>query len=73
VLDEIGHGQARYVDQVEARMPTPTETSTLKIGKGVPVHEHIRTGYDAADKAVRVAVTVLPADRYVIQYELTCD
>ena len=70
VLDELGYAQVRYVDRITARMPTPDEVDTLRIGAGIPVQEHIRTGYDASDRAVRVAVTVLPADRHVIQYEL---
>ena len=71
VLAEIGHDQVRYTDQITARMPTPYEQDTLRIGAGIPVHEHLRVGYDAADIAVRVAVTILPADRHIIQYELT--
>jgi GntR family transcriptional regulator len=70
VLDELGHAQVRYLDRIVARMPSPDEADTLRIGAGIPVQEHTRTGYDADDRAVRVAVTVLPTDRHVIQYEL---
>jgi GntR family transcriptional regulator len=70
VLDELGYAQVRYLDRITARMPTPDEARTLGIGVGIPVQEHIRTGYDADDRAVRVAVTTLPGDRHVIQYEL---
>jgi GntR family transcriptional regulator len=71
VLAEAGHDQVRYVDQITARMPMPEEKDVLRIGAGIPVHEHVRVGYDAGGVAVRVAVTVLPADRHIIQYELT--
>lgn len=71
VLAEIGHDQVRYTDQITARMPTPYERDTLRIGAGIPVHEHVRVGYDTEGVAVRVAVTVLPADKHIIQYELT--
>ena len=70
VLDELGHAQVRYLDRITARMPTPDEIDALHIGAGTPVQEHTRTGYDGEERAVRVAVTVLPADRHVIQYEL---
>jgi GntR family transcriptional regulator len=71
VLAEVGHDQMRFVDQITARMPMPAERDALRIGAGIPVHEHVRVGYDAASLPVRVAVTVLPADRHIIQYELT--
>lgn len=71
VLAESGHDQVRYVDQIRARMPTPDERNSLRVGSGIPVHEHVRVGYDIDGLAVRVAVTVLPADRHIIQYELT--
>lgn len=71
VLAEIGHDQVRYMDQITARMPTPDEHDVLRIGAGIPVHEHVRVGYDADGLAVRVAVTILPADRHIVQYELT--
>lgn len=70
VLAEVGHDQVSYLDQITARMPTPDERDALRIGAGIPVQEHVRVGYDADDLAVRVAVTVLPADRHIIQYEL---
>lgn len=70
VLAEMGHDQVRYRDQITARMPTPYERDMLRIGAGIPVHEHVRVGFDAEDVPVRVAVTVLPADRHIIQYEL---
>jgi GntR family transcriptional regulator len=70
VLAEIGHDQVRYLDHITARMPAPEEGDILRIGSGIPVHEHVRVGYDAEGLAVRVAVTVLPADRHIIQYEL---
>ena len=70
VLDELGYAQVRYVDRLTARMPTPDEVDILHIGAGIPLQEHSRTGYDVNDRAVRVAVTTLPADRHVVQYEL---
>ena len=71
VLAELGHEQVRYVDQITARMPTSDEVSALEIPAGTPIYEHVRTGYDTNDCAVRVAVSVLPSDKHIIQYELT--
>jgi GntR family transcriptional regulator len=71
VLAELGHEQVRYVDQITARMPASDEVSALEIPAGTPIHEHVRIGYDADDLAVRVAVSVLPSDKHIIQYELS--
>ncbi|MGH8834461.1 MAG: GntR family transcriptional regulator [Actinomycetes bacterium] len=73
VLADLGHEQVRYLDQITVRMPTPTETDMLQIGAGTPVAEHVRVGYNADGRPVRVATTVLPGDRHIIQYELTGD
>lgn len=69
LLADLRHAQTRYVDKVTARMPDPDETRRLRIGSGVPVMVHTRTGY-AGDDPVRVAVTVWPADRAQIVFEL---
>jgi GntR family transcriptional regulator len=70
VLEELGHPQERVIDEVSARMPTPDETVRLQLEPGTPVVIYIRTGYDPDDVPVRVAVSVLPADKHVIRYEL---
>lgn len=49
-------------------MPTPEETSRLGISTGTPVAEHIRTGYTAEDRPVRVMVSIVPGDMLVLQY-----
>jgi len=70
VLEELGHPQVRVVDDISARMPTPTESLRLELEPGTPVMEHVRVGYDPDDLPVRVAVSVLPADKHLIRYEL---
>lgn len=70
VLDELGHPQVRVVDEISARMPTPEETRRLALEPGTPVLHYTRTGYDPDDVAVRVAVSILSADKHVIRYEL---
>ncbi|WP_066364918.1 GntR family transcriptional regulator [Herbidospora mongoliensis] len=70
VLEELGHPQVRFVDDISARMPTPDETSRLQLEPGTPVVVYVRVGYDLEEAPVRVAVSVLPADKHLIRYEL---
>ena len=49
-------------------MPTPEEINRLGISTGTPVAEHIRTGYTAEDRAVRVMVSIVPGDTLILQY-----
>lgn len=70
VLEELGHRQVRVVDDIGARMPTPEESSRLQLEPGTPVVVYVRVGYDLEDTPVRVAVSVLPADKHLIRYEL---
>ncbi len=49
-------------------MPTPTEVHRLQLTAGTPVAEHIRTGYTADNRAVRVMVSVIPGDTLILQY-----
>lgn len=70
VLEELGHPQVRVVDDISARMPTPDESFRLQLEPGTPVVVYVRVGYDGDDIPVRVAVSVLPADKHLIRYEL---
>ncbi|GAA2902283.1 GntR family transcriptional regulator [Streptosporangium fragile] len=70
VLEELGHRQVRVVDDIWARMPNSTEAERLQLQLGTPVIVYIRVGYDKDDAPVRVAVSVLPADKHLIRYEL---
>jgi GntR family transcriptional regulator len=70
VLEELGHRQVRVTDDISARMPTPEESSRLQLEPGTPVVVYVRVGYDREDTPVRVAVSVLPADKHLIRYEL---
>ena len=36
VLDELGHAQVRFQDEITLRMPTTEEAATLQIGPGTP-------------------------------------
>ncbi|MEU8248637.1 GntR family transcriptional regulator [Nonomuraea sp. NPDC048916] len=70
VLEELGHEQMRVVDDIWARMPNQEEAERLQLELGTPVVVYVRVGYDRADLPVRVAVSVLPADKHLIRYEL---
>jgi GntR family transcriptional regulator len=49
-------------------MPTPAEVERLGISTGTPVAEHIRTGYTAENRPVRVMVSIIPGDTLMLQY-----
>ncbi|MEW1843231.1 GntR family transcriptional regulator [Nonomuraea angiospora] len=70
LLASIGHPQRRLVDEIQVRMPTRDESARLGLPAGTPVAEHMRTGYDAEGRPVRVMVTVAPGDRHTLVYEL---
>jgi GntR family transcriptional regulator len=70
ILAEAGYEQTYDIDEIVSRMPTPEETERLRIPRGTPVIEHIRTGYTAEDKAVRVMVSVIPGDLLILQYKI---
>jgi GntR family transcriptional regulator len=69
VLEEIGHGQVRFMDEIVVRMPTAEERQKLGIGSGTPVACLTRTGYDKGGTPVRVFVAILPGDKHIIVYE----
>lgn len=70
ILKAIGHPQTRIRDELHVRMPTPGEREQLDLPLGTPVAQHVRTGFDATDRPVRVMVTIAPGDRHVLVYEL---
>jgi DNA-binding GntR family transcriptional regulator len=68
ILKEAGYEQVYDTDEIITRMPTPDEISRLGISTGTPVAEHIRTGYTADNKAVRVMISIIPGDTLILQY-----
>jgi|ERR1035437_3766973 GntR family transcriptional regulator len=69
LMREMGYVQVRYRDEVEARPPDPVEVQRLRIPTGWPVIVQTRTGYTEA-RPVKVTVTVWPADRSRLIYEV---
>jgi GntR family transcriptional regulator len=68
ILAEAGYEQVYDIDEIITRMPIPEESERLGIPAGTPVAEHIRTGYTAAGKPVRVMLSVVPGDTLILQY-----
>ena len=69
VLARHGIYQVRLRDEITPKMPTPEEAERLRVGRGVPVNEVVRTGYVADGTAVRVMRTLAPGDSNVIVVE----
>lgn len=55
-------------DIVAALGSGQAEIGRLGIAPGTPVAEHVRTGYTAEDRAVRVMVSIVPGDMLILQY-----
>jgi DNA-binding GntR family transcriptional regulator len=70
ILAEAGYEQVYDIDEIITRMPTPAEVERLSISTGTPVAEHIRTGYTADNRPVRVMVSVIPGDTLILQYTI---
>jgi GntR family transcriptional regulator len=70
ILAEAGYEQVYDVDEIITRMPTPAEVERLTIPAGTPVAEHIRTGYTANNKPVRVMSSIVPGDTLILQYTI---
>jgi GntR family transcriptional regulator len=73
LMADAGHRQARFRDEIIVRMPLPEEAFRLHLVAGTPVAEHTRTGYNAADRPVRVIITIAPGDRHRIIYEVIAE
>lgn len=70
ILAEAGYEQVYDIDEIIIRMPTPDEVARLEIPAGTPVAEHIRTGYTAEDRPVRVMVSIIPGDTMILRYTI---
>lgn len=56
------------MDEITTRMPTQEEAARLNLGSGTPIAEHVRTGYTAEERAVRVSVSIVPGEKLILQY-----
>lgn len=68
ILSEAGFPQVYDVDEITVRSLTAAEAERLNMESGTPAAEHVRTGFTADDRAVRVSVSVVPGEALVLQY-----
>lgn len=61
---------ARFVEDVELRMPLPAEAEQLHMPHGAPIARILRTFYDPTDEPIEVLDSILPGDRYTLRYEI---
>jgi GntR family transcriptional regulator len=69
VLQELGHPQVAYIDELTTRMPTPEESARLRLTAGTPVLVYVRIGLTPG-RPVRVTRTVFAGDRNRIVYHV---
>lgn len=58
----------QFVEDLEIRMPTPSETDALRIPPGVPLARVLRTAHTSAGRKVEVLDSRVPCDRHVFRY-----
>ena len=66
----MGKKLTRFVEEIELRMPSPDERSTLSVPPGVPVAQVTRTAFDSTGDPVEVLVSIVPGDRHRFLYEI---
>jgi DNA-binding GntR family transcriptional regulator len=71
-LATLGIIITRVDESVSSRMPTPTESRTLRIASGVPVLTVTRRML-AGDQPFEAAEIVIPSDRVVLDYTIALD
>ncbi|MFI7274215.1 GntR family transcriptional regulator [Streptomyces sp. NPDC049879] len=64
----IGRRIARFVEDLDIRMPSPEESEALAIPPGVPVARILRTAYDTDGAPIEVLDSLAPCDRHVFRY-----
>ncbi|MFC4036377.1 GntR family transcriptional regulator [Streptomyces polygonati] len=70
LLASLGHSPHRVREDVRARMPYPAEKAELALGDGEPVLCLTRLVLDAAAVPFQVDVSVFPAARQRLRYEM---
>ncbi len=66
---ELGHAQVRITESVRVRAATDEERSFLHLDDAQAVLEIWHTGWTADGRAVEVAVHVVPASGWILDYE----
>lgn len=70
IYHALGFRQVRFLDSIEARMPTDAEAELMDLKPGTPVGQHARVGVDQNGRRVRVLVQTWAGDRQVITYDM---
>jgi DNA-binding GntR family transcriptional regulator len=70
ILRAIGHPQLRVRDELSAWPASPEVAHDLDLPPGTAVFKHVRVGFGAGDRPVRVMVTTAAGDRNVFAYEM---
>jgi GntR family transcriptional regulator len=72
-LASLGYPVTRIEESVSARMPTESESRTLRVAQGVPVFAILRRMI-SGDRVLEVCRhIVIPADRVVLEYAINTD
>ncbi len=58
----------RFVEDLDVRLPVPSESEALAIPEGVPVVRVLRTAYDSNGEALEVLDSLVPTDRFAFRY-----
>ncbi|MGH4029839.1 GntR family transcriptional regulator [Actinomycetota bacterium Odt1-20B] len=59
---------ARFVEDLDIRMPVPAEAERLSIPPGVPLARALRTAYTADEEPFEVLDSLIPCDRHSFRY-----
>jgi GntR family transcriptional regulator len=70
VLTDLGLEMHRHRDQIECRRAHNDEVELLDIAPGVAVIAHTRVSYTQKGLPMRVLASVLPSDRWNVNYEV---
>lgn len=68
-LERLGYPPVRFVEQLNARMPTDEEYRLLEMAPGTPIQRHTRVTYAEGDRPTEYTETVMTGDRHVMSYE----
>lgn len=69
-LKELGHGPARFTEEVRVRMPNKDEKAQLNLERGTPVILLVRTALEGSGRVVEVNEMVLDSANYILDYEI---
>lgn len=67
-LDAIGHGPARFREEIEVRLPLSAESKLLGITMSTPIILIVRTAHDKDDRPIEVNEMKLDSDSYRLIY-----